>query len=376
MKQVSNKYPFIAGLDLSESFYHEAVAPIFEAHFPGLEFTAGLIGQGSEVLGFDTKMSMDHHWGPRVMIFLRTKALESLGDKIKSVIANEIPHFFQGIPTHFSEPNPDDNGVQLLCKNTVGLINHRVELLTLDGFFHSYMSINIRKELKITDWLSLPFQKLRSLQSGHLFRDDLDLNSIMACLAWYPYDVWVYILASCWVRIGEEEHLMGRVGSVGDDIGSALIASRLIRDIMRLVFLMERSYPPYLKWFGSAFYKLKSANILTPILAKVINAKTWQERESNLCRAYSIIAEMHNKLGITDPLHTMPSHFHGRPFLVIHGDEFAKALIDKIEDKSIKTIAKEKLIGNIDLISDNTRILEDNNHYTAFWEKWFDSTNM
>ena len=33
--------------------YEEAVAPILDSHLPDLEYSAALIGSGSEVLGFD-----------------------------------------------------------------------------------------------------------------------------------------------------------------------------------------------------------------------------------------------------------------------------------------------------------------------------------
>jgi hypothetical protein len=46
---------------------------------------------------------------------------------------------------------------------------------------------------------------------------------------------------------------MPRAGFVGDELGSALIGSRLVRDIMNLCFLLEKQYAPYPKWFGTAF---------------------------------------------------------------------------------------------------------------------------
>ena len=67
--------PFIKGLKLSELFFNEAVQPILSTHFPQLELSAGRLDFGSEVLGFDTPMSRDHHWGPRVMLFLRKEDL-------------------------------------------------------------------------------------------------------------------------------------------------------------------------------------------------------------------------------------------------------------------------------------------------------------
>ena len=62
--------PFIPGLKLSQYLYEAAVRPILEKSFPALLYSAALIGTGSEVLGFDTPQSMDHDWGPRLMLFL------------------------------------------------------------------------------------------------------------------------------------------------------------------------------------------------------------------------------------------------------------------------------------------------------------------
>ena len=105
---------FIPGLQLSKAFYEEAVRPILDAHFPNLAHSAALMGSGSEVLGFDTPMSSDHHWGPRVLLFLDEPQYEQFRQPIHEALANELPFTFRDFPTHFSTPNPDDHGVQLL----------------------------------------------------------------------------------------------------------------------------------------------------------------------------------------------------------------------------------------------------------------------
>src|SRR6516162_2984162 len=61
---------FRPGLRLAGEFYAEAVRPLLDQEFPGLEYAAGLLGPGSEVLGFDTERSTDHDWGPRLQVFL------------------------------------------------------------------------------------------------------------------------------------------------------------------------------------------------------------------------------------------------------------------------------------------------------------------
>jgi hypothetical protein len=350
---------FIPGLELAEGFFFEAVKPIINTHYPNLRYSAGLIGFGSEVLGFDTEMSADHHWGPRVMLFLGQKDFELHRNSIRNTLSKLLPVKYCGYSTHFSEPNLDDGGTQVLVEAASPPVNHRVEMFTIGDFFAGYMNISIHDPLDVIDWLTLPQQKLRSIVAGKIFHDALGMNAIRQRFSWYPHDVWLYLLASCWTRIGQEEHLMGRAGIVNDEIGSGLIGAILVKDIMRLAFLMEKTYFPYAKWFGSAFSRLPCAATLGPILKETLHARDWTERETYLCQAYETIAEMHNALGITALLPTKPAQFWGRPFRIIKGDRFANAIIARIEDPAVKRLLQERLIGNIDLLSDNTDLLED-----------------
>ena len=64
-----------------------------------------------------------------------------------------------------------------------------------------------------------------------------------------------------------------------------------IPDMMRLAFLMERSYPPYPKWLGSAFAQLQCAPTLLPLLERVGTASEWEERDGALADAYRKLAE-------------------------------------------------------------------------------------
>jgi hypothetical protein len=186
-----------------------------------------------------------------------------------------------------------------------------------------------------------------------------ELTAFRERLAWYPHDVWLYLLASGWQRIGQEEHLMPRAGFADDELGSAIIASRLVRDCMSLCFLMERDYPPYPKWFGSAFRQLSCAADLSPVLWRALQAATWQERYEALGEAYEYLARWHNRLGITEPLPEKVSPFYTRPFQVIHADRFAGAIREQIVDPAVQKIARRGLIGSIDQFSDSTDLRSD-----------------
>jgi hypothetical protein len=350
---------FVPGLQLSAEFYREAVAPILETEFPGVLHSAALIGSGSEVLGFDTEMSSDHHWGPRVMIFLRETDHARYHEMLCHTFGEQLPRTFRGYPTNFTPPDPEDSGTQLLQAADTGPINHRVDILTLRSFWLDYLGFDLDRVIEPIDWLTFTEQKLRTLVAGAVYHDEIGLQAVRDRFAYYPQDVWLYLLAAGWARIGQEEHLMGRAGYVGDEIGSALIGARLVRDIMRLSFLMERQYAPYPKWFGTAFRQLDAAATLTPILQRALSAGNWQERQEQLAAAYEIIAARHNALGITEPLPEKTTSFFGRPFRVIWGEKFSRALCACITEPVVRRLFELPLIGSIDQFSDNTDLLSD-----------------
>jgi uncharacterized protein DUF4037 len=349
---------FIPGAKLAQHFFHEAVKPILEDQFPGLRYSAALIGPGSEVLGFDTPMSADHHWGPRGMIFLVEPDFAAHRNAIHEVFHHKLPPLFRGYSTNFTPPDPLDNGTQLMKEVSAGPINHRVEIMTIRGFFRDYLAIDPLDEIDAADWLTFPQQKLRSIIAGAVYHDQLTppLAEIRAKFSWYPRDVWLYLLASEWSRIDQEQPFVGRAGDAGDELGSRIIAARLVQHLMRLCFLMERQYAPYSKWFGAAFSKLNCAAALTPLFERVLRAELWQERENALCECCEIVASMHNALAITQPLPTEVSRFFGRPFKVIHAGAFTDALKSQISGPDVKRISTN--IGGIDVFSDSTDLLE------------------
>jgi hypothetical protein len=345
---------FIPGLQLSEIFYQEAVKPLLESDFPHVVYSAALIGSGSEVLGYDTAQSMDHHWGPKLQLFVKEEDEKNYKQVIKETLSHKLPYEIRGFPTNFGKP--DKFGVQLLEKIQAGPVNHLVYINTIQDYFQHLLGINPYAEVTTTDWLTIPEQKLLEATKGKVFHDGLnELQMVRHKFSYYPHDVWLYLLASQWVRIAQEEAFVGRCGQVGDELGSQLVAARLVRELMRLCFLMEKTYAPYTKWFGTAFAGLKSSSELTPLLREVLVAHAWKEREKYLAKAYEVVARLHNQLGITEPLEAEVSQYYGRPYMVIHGYRFADAITAQIKDESVKSI--QVSIGSVNQFVDSTDIL-------------------
>jgi hypothetical protein len=347
-------HSFIPGLELSRRFYHEAVQPLIHAHFGDLPHTAARIGSGSEVLGFDTARSADHEWGPRLQLFLRRHDADQHAHDIVAMLSNDLPKTFHGYPTNFASAGGDHIRHMEV---TDGPVFHRVDVTSLDAWLTGNLEFDPRHVITTLDWLSTPTQALAEITAGAVFHDRTgELTSARFRLTWYPEQVWRYVLACQWQRISEEEAFVGRCGEVGDELGSAVVAARLVRDLMRLSLLMHRRYPPYGKWLGSAFARLPFAATITPALTAALAATTWHEREGHLATAYSAVATVHNQLGLTEPLDASTRPYHDRPFQVLHAERFSQALAAGITDPELHALP---LTGAVDQFADNTVLLGD-----------------
>ncbi|MEU5697098.1 DUF4037 domain-containing protein [Actinosynnema sp. NPDC020468] len=347
-------HSFVPGLELSRRFYHEAVRPLIHAHFGDLPHTAARIGAGSEVLGFDTARSADHEWGPRLQLFLRPDDADRHADDLVAVLGDELPKTFHGYPTNFA-PGGNDHVRHMAL--TDGPVSHRVDVTSLGAWLTRHLGFDPRAGVAIRDWLATPTHTLAEFTAGAVFHDHAgDLTAARTRLAWYPDQLWRHVLACQWQRISQEEAFVGRCGEVGDELGSAVVAARLVRDLMRLSLLLHRRYPPYGKWLGRAFARLPFAAEVTPALTGALAATSWHRREEHLAAAYSAIAVRHNDLGLTERLDPATRPYHARPYRVLRAERFGQALLAGVEDPEVRALP---LTGAVDQFADNTDLLGD-----------------
>jgi Domain of unknown function (DUF4037) len=343
---------FVPGRSLAAATYREVVRPILDRAFPGLLHSAALLGPGSDVLGYDTARSTDHDWGPRVLLFLGPADADRYAADIIDVLSERMPASVSGWSANFG---PRVHGrSRWLQPSTDGPIDHGVEVFNLDVWLDGQLGVDPRKGMRARDWLAVPTQLLLQTTAGAVFHDGLgQLEPIRTALAWYPDDVWRYVLACQWRRIAQEEAFPGRCAENGDDLGSRIVTARLVRDLMRLALLMERRYPPYSKWLGTAFAELHCAPAaqLTDVLAAV----DWPRREDSLCDAYEQLARVHNQLGLTEPVEPTVRPYYNRPFRVLAADRFADATRRSITDPEV--LALPPHIGAVDQFVDSTDVL-------------------
>jgi hypothetical protein len=348
---------FVPGLELSRRLYHDAVRPLLSRQFPGLVHTAALIGAGSEVLGFDTERSTDHDWGPRLQLFLAADDRAGYGDKIFKMLAERLPATIAGYPTSLV---PIGTQRTRHLRHTTGRVQHGVVVAELGDWLTGQLGFNALTGITMRDWLATSTQALAEVTAGAVHHDGLArLHQVRRALAWYPDDLWRYVLACQWQRIGQEESFVGRCGEVGDELGATVVAARLVRDLMRLCLLMGRRYPPYGKWLGSAFARLPCAEGLSAALTAAVAAGNGHDREHHLAVAYETVAGLHNDLGLTGPVDPRVRPFHDRPFRVLHAARFTEALIGSMTDPAVcalpRTGAVDQFVDSTDALAHRTR---------------------
>ena len=226
---------FRSGRALNRGFYRDAVAPLLGDR----PHAAGLLGWGSDVLGYDTEQSTDHAWGPRLVVLVDAADVAEL----RRVLDERLPETYGGWPVRYGW---DD--VRVL---------HHVTVSTLERWLVDQIEVP-SASLDAIGWLLVPQHRLLGVVGGEVYADHTGaLRQVRDQLAWYPDDVWRWLLACQWQRIGQEEPFAARAAQVGDHLGSAVIAARLVRDAMRLALIQARRYAPYSKWLGTAFAELE-----------------------------------------------------------------------------------------------------------------------
>jgi hypothetical protein len=340
---------FVPGRELSRAFYDEVVRPLLDR----TRHSAALLGTGSDVLGFDNERSTDHHWGPRMHVFVERGG----ADRVRDAVDVGLPDDFRGWPVRYGW---DD----------VPVTSH-VVVTTLDEWLPAHLGFDPRRGVSTTEWLTLPQQVLLEVTSGAVFHDGLDeLEPVRGTLAWYPADVWLWLLACQWRRIDQEEPFVGRTAEVGDELGSRVLAVRLAREAIRLCFLQERRYAPYSKWLGAAFHRLEAQETLGEPLRALVAATDYETREARLVEVVQGLAARHNALGVTASVDESVGLFHERPFRVLGSARFVDACLEQVSDPWLRSLP---LVGAIDQFVDSTDVTSKRDVFSgtsALFERW------
>ena len=329
----------VSGAALSGAYYAQLVAPTIAARWPSLSYAAGRLGGGSDALGFDDALSRDHDWGLRLNLLVAA----DMTAQVDAYLQRVLPATFGGHPTRFGTSwDPQ--------------VRHRVQVEDVSSFVSSCTGLDVSGGLSIPDWLSLTGQAVLEVTEGPVFVDTVgELTAVRERLAWYPDDLWRYVVATDWARIAQELPFIGRVAERGDDLGSRVITARLVEAAMHLAHVLERRWLPYAKWAGTSLIRLPRAGSVVELLQRSLETNYWRTREEGLVSALRMLHQLQADIGlpaVDDPVEP----FFDRPYRGIR-DEVVTRLENSMTDHEVRALPRgvgsaEQWIHNVDVLVD------------------------
>ena len=242
------------GLELSRAFYESYGAPLLHEQFPEQEglVAVGLLGSGSECLGFDDEVSQDHDFEPGFCLLLPGE------DVIDRRTAFLLERAYAKLPKEFM-------GFKRSAVAPVGGARHGV-LRTADFFTEKVGAPD--GILTMDQWLKLPQQALLEATAGEIFRDDFgEVTTIRTALTAMPEDVRRKRLAGhllVMAQAGQYNYL--RCLKHGEPAAGQLAVNEFVKSCIEVVFLLNKAYAPYYKWSFRALRRLPRLSLTAETL--------------------------------------------------------------------------------------------------------------
>ncbi len=261
------------GLRLSELFYEQIVRPFFKLELSTQEFESlafGLVGPGSECLGFDDELSQDHDWGPRLIVWVPD-------DTSKDNVAR-----YQAL---YDELDPHCSGYGFSHKKDTAAFRWGVH--PIGGFFSSVLGYGHSPKTEL-EWIVVKEEALSLATNGKVFYDGPGLVTAFrsSLLSYYPHDVWLKKLSSrCALMAQYGQSNLLRSYERKDALGMGYELAMFAREAAMLVYLLKKHYRPYYKWLYLGLEGLGDlGSSVSGQLKALLETRSMQERMDRIER--------------------------------------------------------------------------------------------
>lgn len=222
------------GMELSRGYFEQYGKPMIDTQLAQYRqyLAVGLVGEGSECLGFDDMFSTDHDFGPAFCIWVPEQIYARAGVEIQRAY-DSLPAFYHGY-----------------ARNTSAQGGGRVGALSLEGFYRKFTGLPHAPKDNM-EWFRIPERFLATVTNGEVFADYLgtftQIRSVLK--TFYPEDVLKKKLAArCAVMAQAGQYNYGRCMKRGDSQAAYLACSEFVKTAMSAIYLLNETYMPYYKW--------------------------------------------------------------------------------------------------------------------------------
>ncbi|WP_418727032.1 DUF4037 domain-containing protein, partial [Collinsella tanakaei] len=222
------------GMDLSRAYCERYAASLFAGGLEGLcqRCALGLVGPGSECLGFDDEISRDHDFGPGFCIWLEPADFAAFGAELQRRY-DELPREFMGY-RRVSTP----------------LSGKRTGVFDADEFRMRYTGL-ASDPSSSKEWLFIPQQLLAEYTAGEIFSDPAGVMARRRApyLAFYPQVVVQKKVAAELAGMAQAgQYNLPRCVRRHDLVAANAARAEFITSLMAVTHLIGRVYMPFYKW--------------------------------------------------------------------------------------------------------------------------------
>ncbi len=223
------------GLDIAREFYLQQGKPMLEEQFSDVldRIAVGLVGEGSECLGFDDDLSRDHDFEPGFCLWITEQDERTLGFRLERAYAR-LPKEFMGLRRGALSP--------------VGGNRHGV--ITIEKFYTRFLGAPTAPDSP-GRWLYTPSFSLLSASNGAVFSDPLGAFSAVRdqLLAGYPEDIRRKKLAAHTVLMAQAgQYNYPRCLSREEPGAAQLAIFEFVKHAISVLYLLNNRYEPFYKW--------------------------------------------------------------------------------------------------------------------------------
>lgn len=223
------------GLELAKEFYNAFGKQMLDSQFSGVKdrIAVGLVGEGSECLGFDDEISHDHDFEPSFCLFITREDYEKFGFKLERAYA-KLPREFMGLKRS--------------VLSAVGGDRHGV--MVIDDFYKKFLGVSeIPQDLAW--WFFVQPSMLLSACNGEIFADTLGEFSKVRnqLLKGYPEDVRKKKIATHTIFMAQSgQYNFSRLVQRKEYGAGQLAVFEFVKNAISTIYLLNNKYEPYYKW--------------------------------------------------------------------------------------------------------------------------------
>ena len=236
------------GLELAKRYYESYGREMLE-RFPEVadKITVGLVGEGSECLGFDDKLSEDHDFEPCFCMWMDAELEEKYGFSLERAYA-KLPKEFEGYTRQKLSP----------CGG------NRHGLLLTEDFYARFLGKGEAPKT-LTEWLRIPSYSLAAATSGEIFKEGegkfCEIRKVLS--AGYPEDVRLKKLSAHLALMHQSgKYNYARCLAHGESGAAQLALYEFVNNAVRAIYLLNKKYCPYYKW---AFRGMRELPLLSDV---------------------------------------------------------------------------------------------------------------